>query len=120
MSIAKDFGERIKTMRLSRGMTQQQLADAIEQSRTSVGMYEIGEREPDFETLEALADVFNVPMVAFFGNDRITPEDFDILETLHQNPKLNMLFDHSRKLKDSDIEFMLQYAKNILKEREKH
>ena len=28
-------------------------------------MYETGKREPDFETLEALADVFNVPMVSF-------------------------------------------------------
>jgi transcriptional regulator with XRE-family HTH domain len=55
-------GQRIKTMRLSRGMTQADLAKAINQSQSSITMYENGRREPDFETLEALADVFNVPL----------------------------------------------------------
>ena len=59
------IGQRIKTMRLSRGMTQADLAKAISQSQASITMYETGKREPDFETLEALADVFNVPMVSF-------------------------------------------------------
>ena len=58
-------GQRIRTMRLSRGMTQADLAKAIGQSQSSITMYETGRREPDFETLEALADVFNVPMVSF-------------------------------------------------------
>ena len=63
---SKNFiGQRIKTMRLSRGMTQADLAKAIGQSQASITMYETGKREPDFETLEALADVFNVPMVSF-------------------------------------------------------
>ena len=59
------IGQRIRTMRLSRGMTQADLAKAIGQSQSSITMYETGRREPDFETLEALADVFNVPMIAF-------------------------------------------------------
>ena len=59
------IGQRIRTMRLSRGMTQADLAKAIGQSQSSITMYETGRREPDFETLEALADVFNVPMVSF-------------------------------------------------------
>ena len=54
---SKNFiGQRIKTMRLSRGMTQADLAKAIGQSQASITMYETGKREPDFETLEALAD----------------------------------------------------------------
>ena len=59
------IGQRIKTMRLSRGMTQADLAKALDQSQASIMMYETGKREPDFETLEALADVFNVPLVSF-------------------------------------------------------
>ena len=59
------IGQRIRTMRLSRGITQADLAKAIGQSQSSITMYETGRREPDFETLEALADVFNVPMVSF-------------------------------------------------------
>lgn len=59
------IGQRIKTMRLSRGMTQADLAKALDQSQASITMYETGKREPDFETLEALADIFNVPLVSF-------------------------------------------------------
>ena len=49
-------------MRKSREMTQEKLAEAIGQSSSSITMYETGRREPDFETMEALADVFNVPL----------------------------------------------------------
>ena len=62
MSIKEEIGARIKTMRLSRDMTQADLAKAIGQSASSITMYETGKREPDFETMEALADVFNVPL----------------------------------------------------------
>ena len=65
MGKKKEIGTRIRTMRKSRGMTQEDLARAIGQSASSITMYETGRREPDFETLEALADVFNVPMVSF-------------------------------------------------------
>lgn len=56
----QELGLTIRTMRKSRGMTQKDLADAIGQSATSITMYENGQRRPDRETLEALADTFNV------------------------------------------------------------
>ena len=65
----KMVGLRIKTMRQSRKMTQADLAKAIDQSQSSITMYETGRREPDFETLEALADVFNVPISSFMTDD---------------------------------------------------
>ena len=68
MSGKISLGQRIKTMRLSRGMTQADLARAIDQSQSSITMYETGRRDPDYETLEALADVFNVPLSSFFDD----------------------------------------------------
>ena len=68
MGSKEELGTRIKTMRLSRKMTQADLAKSIGQSPSSITMYETGRREPDFETLEAMADVFNVPM-SFFVTD---------------------------------------------------
>lgn len=65
----KDIGLRIKTMRQSRRMTQADLARAINQSASSITMYECGRREPDFETLEALADVFNVSLSSIVSDD---------------------------------------------------
>jgi hypothetical protein len=45
-------------------------------------------------------------------------EDQDRLEALHQNPRLGLLFDRSRKMSHADVEFMLQMADRILKERD--
>ena len=58
------LGDAIRTMRLSRGMSQQALADELGVSRSTVGMYEQGSREPNLDTIEAIADVFNVPIAA--------------------------------------------------------
>ena len=52
-----------KILRLLRGekeMSQQELADALGISKSAINMYERGERQPNFETLEAIADFFNV------------------------------------------------------------
>ena len=69
MDRKKLIGLRIKTMRKSRKMTQADLALAINQSQSSITMYETGRREPDFETLEALADTFNVPLSSIVADD---------------------------------------------------
>ena len=71
------IGQRIRTMRLSRGMTQADLAHAINQSQSSITMYETGRREPDFETLEAFADIFNVPLSSLVSDDTSAPEMHD-------------------------------------------
>lgn len=62
MGKREEIGLRIRTMRKSRNMTQEDLAKAIDQSASSITMYETGRREPDLETLAALADVFNVTL----------------------------------------------------------
>lgn len=62
--MSNTIGERIKIMRQSRNMSQVELAERINLKRSTIGMYERGEREPDLDTIEALADVFNVPMSA--------------------------------------------------------
>jgi len=56
------FGTVLKTLRVRNDMTQKQLADVLGVSESTVGMYERGHREPAFETLEAIADYFNVDM----------------------------------------------------------
>ena len=118
MGNKEDLGIRIRTMRQSRGMTQAELAKLIGQSQSSITMYETGRREPEFDVLEALADVFNVPMSAFVQKNEVSPNDIDRLEALHQNPRLGLLFDRQRQMSSKDIEFMLQMADRILGERD--
>ena len=60
------IGTRLRYLRKQDEITQQQLADQLGIAKSTVSMYETGQREPDFEMLEKLADFFNVPMHTFF------------------------------------------------------
>lgn len=65
------MGQRIKELRLSLGMTQGALADALRISKSAVGMYETDKREPDNKTLDCIADFFNVDMDYLYGKSDI-------------------------------------------------
>ena len=66
-----NFGSILKNLRTSRGITQGELATRLDVSRSTVGMYETGGREPDFETMEAIADIFNVDMDYLMGRTQV-------------------------------------------------
>ena len=61
------FADMLAYLRKRAGYSQTELADKLKISRSAIGMYESGKREPDFETLEALADTFNVNMDTLLG-----------------------------------------------------
>ena len=56
------FATRLKELRTEAKLTQQDLADTIKVSKSTISMYENGKRLPEYETLEAIADYFNVDM----------------------------------------------------------
>lgn len=120
MGNKEDLGLKIKTMRLSRGLTQIQLAEMLGQSQSSITMYETGRREPELDVLEAMADIFNVPMSAFMPSSEkdLTYQDLDRLEAMHQNPRLGLLFDRAREMSHKDVEMMIQLQDRILGERD--
>lgn len=61
------FEERLKALRLSKDLSQMDLAKQLKISKSSINMYERGEREPGLETLEAMADYFNVDLDYLLG-----------------------------------------------------
>ena len=56
------FSARLKQLREEANLNQTELGRIVGVSRSAIAMYEAGEREPDFEVEEALADFFNVPI----------------------------------------------------------
>ena len=54
------FGKRLRQLRTEKGLRQEDLAEMIRVHRATVGKYETDERFPDRETLEAIADFFDV------------------------------------------------------------
>lgn len=56
------FKDMLKHLREERGLSQDELARLTQLSKSTISMYENGNREPKFETLEVIADFFNVDM----------------------------------------------------------
>lgn len=65
-SLRRNFGRRLRQLRVRRGMTQAKLAEAVDVSEDLIGMIERGITAPSFETLEALARALDVPMPRLF------------------------------------------------------
>lgn len=63
------LGERLKYLRLQKGLTQEQLAEIIGISRSALSMYELDQREPDLGTLIKIADYFSVTTDYLLGRD---------------------------------------------------
>lgn len=53
----KEIGERIKELRVQRGLTQQQLADKVNLTYVQIGRYERGGTMPGGDALNKLADI---------------------------------------------------------------
>ena len=66
------FHTRLKKLRIDSGYTQEQLAKKLGITKSRLGMYEIGQRNPDVETLELIADFFNVDMNYLLGKSSTT------------------------------------------------
>lgn len=64
------FGERLKELRKESELTQKELADKLSISSSAVAMYERGNREPSFEIMEEIADLFNVDMNFLLGKSQ--------------------------------------------------
>lgn len=118
-----NFANIFKSLRLNSGLTQQEMADKLKISRSSIGMYENGEREPSFELLEAIADFFNVDMNFLLGN-KLTSEHIpdkyylnqdarEMAQFLFNNPDYKVLFDASRKVKPEDIKFVAEMIERM-------
>ena len=54
------LGENIKFLRTSKNMYQQDLADALSVSKSTIAMWETNKRIPDAPTLLKIANYFNV------------------------------------------------------------
>lgn len=61
------FNDVLKHLRNEAGISQQELANRIGISKSSINMYERGEREPGIETLKTFADFFGVGMDYLLG-----------------------------------------------------
>lgn len=131
-----DFQNIFKRLRNSCGLTQVEMAEKIGISRSTIGMYETGAREPDFETLEKIADFFNVDIDYLLGRtDKTTilpetmgqyylnDEAHKIAQQILEDPSLRFFFQEPSKklienygqLSDLNKKKVINYSDNLLK-----
>lgn len=66
----KIFGKRLREVRKSKKITQQELADRLGIKRNTYSDWENGKTEPTFEILVKLADLFDISLDWLFGRDK--------------------------------------------------
>lgn len=62
-----NLGERLKLLREEKGYTQEELSKKLNITRQSISNYEKNKRTPDYETIELIADFFNVDLDYLYG-----------------------------------------------------
>ena len=105
------FKDMLKYLRSRESLSQAELAEKLGVAKSTISMYEVGRREPDFETLEAIADLFNVDMNFLLGKDGSENDDRYYLndetakaaQEIFENKELKMLFDAARDAEPEDL-----------------
>lgn len=109
------IGEKIKARRKELGMTTEELGKLIGVQRSAITKYEKDKVDLKSKQLQEIAKALQTTAYALMPDD--DPYQ-DRLEALHQNPRLRLLFDHTRKMSSNDVELMIQMSERILEKRD--
>jgi len=114
-----EIANKIKSRRLELGLTLEEVGQAVGVGRSTVQRWESGMiKNMGRDKIAALAAVLQISPVELVPvPGSIQTEDEERLEALHQNPQLGILFDHTRKMRKEDVDFMIQMAERITQER---
>lgn len=129
-----EFGQVMRSIREKNGWTLEEMAKKLGTTKQALSKYERGERTPKITAAASFAEILGIPledligyeyhdsdpsfMDAAIGTDlrKYSADEFHCLEDLHQDQRLRMLFDRSRRMSDEDKEKMIQIASVILGE----
>lgn len=109
-----EFKDMLKYFRMRENLSQSELAEKLGIAPSTISMYEVGRREPDFETEEKIADFFNTDLNTLRGRDIESPtyylndETAAVAQEIFEKDKV--LFDVYRS---SDKERLIAYATKL-------
>ena len=66
-----EFNEKLQNLRKNKGLTQEELAEALYVSRTAISKWESGRGYPSIDSLRAIAKYFSVTMDELLSGDEI-------------------------------------------------
>ncbi len=74
-----DFGARLRNLRISSSMSQEDFGKVLNKSANNISQYETGKRQPDLDILKSISEYFNVSTDYLLGrtNDPLPVRDVD-------------------------------------------
>ncbi|MCT4583761.1 MAG: helix-turn-helix domain-containing protein [Peptostreptococcaceae bacterium] len=76
------LSEKMKLLRKELSLTQAELAEKLNITRSALSLYELGKRQPDFETLNKIADFFEVSTDYLLDRTNIKTNTLETKETI--------------------------------------
>ena len=103
------LGERLKQLRKDKNLTQTELGNKINVTKVSISGYESGNRSPDTDTLQRLADFFEVSTDYLLGRTdtaALTPQEQDEadFQAFASNPELSVFYKELPKSDEEAVE----------------
>ena len=94
---------RIKEFRQEARLKQKDLADMLSVKQGTVSGWEVGRREPDFESLKRMADIFNCSIDELLGQ-----KEKPVVKDDGLNQKLERLSDRNLQRLEEYIDLLLE------------
>ncbi len=123
----KTFAKRLEKERNKKGLTQRGLALELNIAVSDIAFYELGDKEPDLNLLNKLADFFNISVDYLLGRSEYRQNtNQQIKEVLSKDPvltqfweeisrreDLQLLFKQTRNLNEESIHRVIEIIKTI-------
>ena len=91
------LGEKIKQLRKSKGISQEELASMLKINRNYLSRIETGKSEPTSSILKNIAEIFSVDLNSLL----------DIIDEDKNTDKIKYIVDNCRYLHDKDLDFIV-------------
>ena len=109
-----NFGPTLKMLRKQKKLRQKDLADFLHVSRPTIAGYETKNKQPDFEKLEQLSNLFEIPIdYLITGINRTFPSLQDTRDK-HYNLQLTQLVNYFDSITEKSRDDLLKYCELLL------
>lgn len=112
-----DFGERLRWCRDKKGYTQKFVAEKIGIKNNTLSSYESGKRQPDYETLKKLSELYEVNIDYIITGNSNTHSSDDMWKEL-LDPQKQLFFKDLMDAPEEKIEELIRFWE-FIKERDK-
>ncbi len=113
------FVKNLRYFMEKKGISQADICRVLNVSSATASDWCNGKKHPRPDAIGQLADLLGVRFSMLTTEEGpMNYEDQQRIEALHQNPRLGLLFDRTLKMDSEDVDFMIQMAERIVKERD--